>query len=249
MRIALLLAFLAVSCLRLAAEDWTTTDGKTYHQVKVVSYDAAYVTILHADGGGRVLLSTLNADLQKRFNYDPAKAAAAIAATAAADQRDKDALAREKSQAAALNTQGQQQVSSAVAQASLPPPPVDTNEPAAVPPPGSGDVASDQQPIANAPTTAIDDYDYGASGYSPYGGYGGYYVYPGYGNGYGRGYSQGNNTGNHYGTRGFNHQIYTPSARPTTASATTAPTGAFTTGSNVNGAHTAASTTPVPGRR
>ena len=58
---------------------WTTTDGKVYHNVKIVRIDAACVTIVHSDGGGRVPISTLSADMQKYFNYDPAAAAKADA--------------------------------------------------------------------------------------------------------------------------------------------------------------------------
>jgi hypothetical protein len=91
--LALMLACLVISA---AAEDWTTTDGTTYHNVTVLSHDDAYVTIMHDDGGGRIALSQLNVTLQKRFAYDPAKAAACIQATAAADQRDRAAVLQEQ---------------------------------------------------------------------------------------------------------------------------------------------------------
>ena len=90
-----LVLFLACSFSFARAEDWTTTDGTTYHNVTVMSHDDAYVTIVHDDGGGRVLLAKLDPALQKRFAYDPARAAAAMAAIAAADQRDQAAIAQE----------------------------------------------------------------------------------------------------------------------------------------------------------
>ena len=53
------------------AEDWTTSDGKTYSNVTVLKSDAQSVTILDKDGGARILLVNLPPDLQKRFNYTP----------------------------------------------------------------------------------------------------------------------------------------------------------------------------------
>jgi hypothetical protein len=98
MRLTLLALLLACSVISSRAEDWTTRDGKTFRNVTVLSHDDAYVTIMHDDGGGRVALSQLDPTLQKRFDYDPAKAAACIQATAAADQRDHAALLQEQHQ-------------------------------------------------------------------------------------------------------------------------------------------------------
>lgn len=78
------------------AEDWTTTDGKTYKNVKVVKVEDDAVTILDEDGGARVPLSTLSPDLQKKFNYDPAKAAIA----AKQYQDEQEALDRAADEAA-----------------------------------------------------------------------------------------------------------------------------------------------------
>ena len=60
------------------AEDWTTTDGKTYKNVTVIKHDAVTVTILDSDGGASIPISNLPPDIQKRFDYDPAKAHAII---------------------------------------------------------------------------------------------------------------------------------------------------------------------------
>jgi hypothetical protein len=57
----------------VTAADWTTTDGKTYKNVKVIKQDETSVTILDDDGGAVVPLVNLPNDLQKKFNYDPAK--------------------------------------------------------------------------------------------------------------------------------------------------------------------------------
>lgn len=78
------------------AEDWVTTDGETYRGVKVLSHDAAFVTIMYEDGGARIPLRTLNPTLQARFGYDAAKAAALEAATAARDRADRQALLQQQ---------------------------------------------------------------------------------------------------------------------------------------------------------
>ena len=67
------------------AEDWKTTDGKTYVDVKVIRVEDDAVTILCRDGGALVPLVELNPTLQKRFSYDPVKAKAAAAARAQQD--------------------------------------------------------------------------------------------------------------------------------------------------------------------
>jgi hypothetical protein len=61
-------------CLTARADDWTTTDGKTYKDVTVVKVEDDAVTILDHDGGARIALSNLNSTLQAKFHYDPAKA-------------------------------------------------------------------------------------------------------------------------------------------------------------------------------
>ncbi|HEY0258123.1 MAG TPA: hypothetical protein VGC39_11815 [Candidatus Methylacidiphilales bacterium] len=55
----------------LPAQDhwtWTTTDGKTYQEVKIEKIEDDYVTIIHADGGARLPISTLPDDVQKKVN-------------------------------------------------------------------------------------------------------------------------------------------------------------------------------------
>lgn len=86
----------------LRAEDWTTTDGKVYKDVKVVKLEADAVTILYNEGGALVPLATLPPALQEKFHYDPDKANAAAAARARADADNPTALEAEKVQAAKL---------------------------------------------------------------------------------------------------------------------------------------------------
>jgi len=48
---------------------WTTTDGKTYQEVKVEKIQGDTVTFIHADGGASIPISTLPEDVQKELNY------------------------------------------------------------------------------------------------------------------------------------------------------------------------------------
>ena len=104
---ALALAAMVFFATCLQAEDWTTTDGKVYQDVKVVKTEPDAVTILHSTGGALVPLINLSPELQKRFNYDPATAEAAAVARVLADAESYKALlaeislAREQRQAAA----------------------------------------------------------------------------------------------------------------------------------------------------
>jgi hypothetical protein len=238
MKLALFLVLGCLASLPVLAEDWTTSDGKTYKDVKVVSHDDAYVTILDDRGGGRVLIATLSPDLQKQFGYDPVKAAAAIAKVAAQDERDKEAVAREQAASQASAQQGQDALNAAVAQASLPPPPgtstpvADTTPDASAPP--SGDVANEGPAYG---TSEIDN-----SGYGYYGGYGygpgiiilsngqrRYINHPGTGGGFVPG-SKGETT-THTFTTGT-------STAPTFRAVTTGlPAGGATTGTTGNGHH------------
>ena len=84
------------------AEDWTTTDGKVYKNVKVMKLEPDAVTILDSDGGALVPLATLSPELQEKFQYDPAKAKVAAAARAQADSANPAALEAEKVHAAKL---------------------------------------------------------------------------------------------------------------------------------------------------
>lgn len=111
--VLLALSVLAVS---VHAEDWTTTDGKSYQDVKVIKVDPDVVTILHRDGGASVPLATLPSYLQTRFKYEPAKAQAAAAARAQADQESIKELQAEKDKENAQNVAAAQGMARAVAE-------------------------------------------------------------------------------------------------------------------------------------
>jgi hypothetical protein len=114
-------AFLLLPMLYLAgpvlAEDWTTSDGKLYQDVKVVKVEDDAVTILYKDGGARVALAKLPAPLQKKFSYDPVKAKAAADLRAKADAENAKNLQAEMNQAQQLKLDKQAKDAEAQAQA------------------------------------------------------------------------------------------------------------------------------------
>jgi len=101
----LLILVLALATLPAYAEDWTTSDGKSYQNVKVVKVEDDAVTILCNDGGALVPLSKLSPTLQKRFSYDPVKAKAAAATRADGDAKNAQQLQAEFNQAELLKQQ------------------------------------------------------------------------------------------------------------------------------------------------
>jgi hypothetical protein len=70
--------FAVVMLLGVAAmaDDITTLDGKTYRNVKVTSSDPISITVSHSTGVGMLLFAEMDADLQKKYGYNAAKAAA-----------------------------------------------------------------------------------------------------------------------------------------------------------------------------
>jgi hypothetical protein len=96
-KITLILAMLVLETPRLLwGEDWTTTEGKVYREVKVLKAEPDAVSILYRDGGALIPLAKLPLDLQKRFHYDPASARIAAEARAQADAQNAAALQAEK---------------------------------------------------------------------------------------------------------------------------------------------------------
>jgi hypothetical protein len=81
------------------AEDWTTTDGIKYENVRVVRVEDDAITILYKDGGALVPLLKLPPALQQKFDYDPAKAKIAADARTKADAENAKQLQAEIEQA------------------------------------------------------------------------------------------------------------------------------------------------------
>jgi hypothetical protein len=100
-RFSLLLLLVGLAALR--ADDLVTRDGQVYKDYRVLSHDTGFITIMYVDGGGKIPLSQLPADLQRKYGYDPAAAAAAVQAATAQDRKDRQAMAAEaaRQQAAA----------------------------------------------------------------------------------------------------------------------------------------------------
>jgi hypothetical protein len=91
--LALILA--SLFSLEACAEDWTTTDGTYYKDVKVVRVEDDAITILYKDGGALIPIFKLPPTLQQRFDYDPAKAKAAAEARSKADVENAKELQKE----------------------------------------------------------------------------------------------------------------------------------------------------------
>lgn len=75
----------ALFCLPAFAEDWTTSDGVCYQDVKVIRVEDDAITIIYKDGGALVPLAKLPPAIQQKFDYDADKAKAAAAARTKAD--------------------------------------------------------------------------------------------------------------------------------------------------------------------
>jgi hypothetical protein len=103
----LLILALACSSLGAFAEDWTTTDGMKYQNVKVVKVEDDAVTIIYNNGGALVSLNKLNHALQERFDYDPTKAKTAADARAKADAESAKELQAEMELAAKMKHEQQ----------------------------------------------------------------------------------------------------------------------------------------------
>ena len=77
------LLFIASS---LYAEDLKTQDGTVYKNATITTVTAAYVSVMHDDGTARLMLRNLPEELQKKYGYDPNKAAQHMTAEAQAQQ-------------------------------------------------------------------------------------------------------------------------------------------------------------------
>jgi hypothetical protein len=89
-----LLLLLVLGMTRLPAEDLTTRDGKVYRNYTVLGHDIGYITIMYADGGGKIPLSNLPAELQAKYGYDPAKSAQFVKQDTEADRKARTDIAQ-----------------------------------------------------------------------------------------------------------------------------------------------------------
>src|SRR6266436_6569892 len=72
-------AMLVTLCPGVFAEDLTTLDNKTYRDVKVSRAEVDGIVILYSERGGKIAFTNLSPELQKKYGYNPAKAAAMAA--------------------------------------------------------------------------------------------------------------------------------------------------------------------------
>ena len=87
------LLFLLLALTACAADTYPllkTTKGVEFKNARVTEVEADGITIFHAGGVAKVMFRELSADLQKKYGYDPKRAAAAERADAA----EQAALAR-----------------------------------------------------------------------------------------------------------------------------------------------------------
>ena len=98
--ILLVIALLVSALPALAlAEDWVTTDGTKYENVRVILVEDDAITIIYKNGGALVPLFKLPPAIQQKYGYDPVKAKIAAEARSKADAENAAALQREIEQA------------------------------------------------------------------------------------------------------------------------------------------------------
>ena len=95
MKALVLILTLFLTLVPACAEDWTTTDGTKYQNVRVIRVEDDAITILYKDGGALIPLFKLPPDIQERFDYDPKKAKLAAEARAKADAENAKQLQAE----------------------------------------------------------------------------------------------------------------------------------------------------------
>ena len=98
-KLPLLILSLALIALPVVAEDWTTTDGTRYQNVRVIRVEDDAVTIIYKDGGALVFLYKLPPALQQKFDYDPVKAKIAAERRSKEDAENAAELQKEIEQA------------------------------------------------------------------------------------------------------------------------------------------------------
>jgi hypothetical protein len=98
---------LVLIALPVFAEDWVTTDGTKYENVRVIRVEDDAITIIYKNGGALVPLFKLPAALQQKFDYDPIKAKIAAEARAKEDKENAEELQKEIELAAQIKRQQQ----------------------------------------------------------------------------------------------------------------------------------------------
>jgi hypothetical protein len=118
----ILVIVLTLLALPVMAEDWVTTDGTKYENVRVVRVEDDAVTIIYKDGGALVPLYKLPTSLQERFDYDPVKAKVATEKRAQEDAVNAAALQKEIEQAEIVKRNQQIQIANQMGYTNAAPP-------------------------------------------------------------------------------------------------------------------------------
>jgi hypothetical protein len=71
--------FVAFALSAAVAEDLTTLTGRTYTNANVSRVDGDGITVLYPGGGSKIAFTNLPPEIQKKYGYDPEKAAAIAA--------------------------------------------------------------------------------------------------------------------------------------------------------------------------
>jgi translation elongation factor P/translation initiation factor 5A len=109
-KLRLLILLLALIAFPVVAEDWTTTDGTKYQNVRVIRVEDDAVTIIYKDGGALVFLYKLPPALQQKFDYDPVKAKIAAERRSKEDAENAAELQKEIEQAEIVKHNQQVQI-------------------------------------------------------------------------------------------------------------------------------------------
>jgi hypothetical protein len=109
MRWLWILPIVLATTLSVSAEDWTTADGKTYHNVVVIAQDPDGVRVKYTGGAGILPYYELPLEIQKRFgqDIDSLEAKRKAAEKALADAVRNAAEQKKLQAAAALQKKGQ----------------------------------------------------------------------------------------------------------------------------------------------
>ncbi len=72
-----MMILIATACCAIAEERITikTTDGKVYEKCKVKRVEPDGIVVFHTGGIGKILFTEMPEDIQKKYGYDPEKAA------------------------------------------------------------------------------------------------------------------------------------------------------------------------------
>lgn len=121
MKVFLLIVAVALGCTDGFAEDWTTSDGINYRDVKVIRVEDDAITIIYKDGGALVPVAKLPVALQQRYHYDPIKAKTAADARAKANSESEKQLQLEIQMTEKLKREQQVKDTDAKGQTNAPP--------------------------------------------------------------------------------------------------------------------------------